>query len=112
LREQLRAAGMAKFRAKPVVVIASYVLEGDEHRREEDFAATCCAIQNIQLAAWAEGVGVQWSSNALTQDPNTYTLVGIDPERERIIGFLYVGYPAEIPTRTRRSPHEVIRQVP
>ncbi|HLB75624.1 MAG TPA: nitroreductase, partial [Candidatus Dormibacteraeota bacterium] len=65
---------------------------------------------NIQLAAWAEGVGMQLSTNALIHDPQTYTLLGIDPEQEGIMAFLYMGYPAEIPTRQRRPLAEVLRR--
>jgi nitroreductase len=112
LRERLRAAGRAKFLSKPAVVVVSCLQEGDGQRRREDYAATCCAIQNIQLAAWAEGIGMQWSTNVLTLDPETYTLLGIDAEREYILSFLYVGYPAETPTRQRTPLHEVLRRTP
>jgi nitroreductase len=69
-------------------------------------------VQNIQLAAWAEGIGMQWSTNALTKDPATYELLGIDRDREYIIGFLYIGYPDEMPTRQRKPLSEVLRRVP
>jgi nitroreductase len=112
LRELLRAAGVKKFLSKPTIVVVSCLQEGDEQQRREDYAATCCAVQNIQLAAWAEGIGMQWSTGAITQDPLTYEQLGIDPEQEYIIGFLYVGYPAEIPTVRRKPLSEVLRRVP
>jgi nitroreductase len=113
VREQIRAAGIAKFLSKPTIVVVSCVQEGDEQRRREDYAAVCCAVQNVMLAAWAEGVGVQWSTNALIQERETYARLGIDPEREEIIGFLYMGYPAEVlPTRGRRPIRDVLRRTP
>jgi nitroreductase len=97
-----------KFLSIPTIVAVAALQEGDEKRRREDYAAVCCAIQNIQLAAWAEGVGVKWSTSAVTTDPLTYELLGFDPERFAIIAFLYIGYPAAIPIRERKTPLDQI----
>lgn len=108
-REKIGEAGYQKFMSKPTVIAISCRQEGDEQRRREDYAATCCAMQNIQLAAWEEGIGMQWSTGQITQEKATYRLLGIDAEKEYIIGFFYVGYPAEIPTPKRKPLSEVIR---
>ena len=50
-----------------------------------------------QLAAFAEGYGAKWSSGGLTTHPETYAAVGIDPEQEEIVGFIWVGVPARVP---------------
>jgi nitroreductase len=112
LRARLREAGVAKFLSKPTIVAVSCLQQGEEQRRREDYAATCCAVQNIQLAAWPEGIGMQWTTNPLTMDPETYRLLGVDREQEYIIGFLYIGYPDESPTRERKSLAEVLRRTP
>lgn len=101
---------VAKFLANPVLVIVTARQEGDELKRREDYAATCCAIQNIQLAAWAEGLGTKWGTGILTRQPATYELLGLDLEKELIVGFLYMGYPDESPAAERkRTLDEVIR---
>ena len=41
----------AKFMSKPTIVAVSCLQDGDEQRRREDYAAACCAMQNVQLAA-------------------------------------------------------------
>lgn len=112
LRRRLCEAGIAKFLSKPTIVAISCLQQGDAQRRREDYAATCCALQNIQLAAWAEGIGMQWTTNPITMEPDTYRLLGIDPEQEYIIGFLYVGFPDESPTRERKPLCEVLRLTP
>jgi nitroreductase len=113
MREKMRAGAEAKFLSKPVIVIVSYILRGTEQDRKEDYAATCCAIQNIQLAAWAEGLGMQWSSNNMTRHPRTYALIGMDPAQEEIIAFLYFGYPAEVPPAVpRKMLADVERRLP
>ena len=112
-RAKVQAAARQKVLSKPLIVAVTYLLSGDALQRREDYAATCCAIQNIQLAAWAEGLGMQWNTGKQTQQPQTYTLLGIDPADEEIAGFLYFGYPAIVPPPLHRKPlTEVMRRLP
>ena len=104
--------GFEKFMSKPTIMAVSCIQEGDEQRRREDYAATCCAMQNIQLAAWEQGVGMQWSTGPITLEQSTYELLGIDPDKEYIIGFWYMGYPAEAPKPKRKPLSEVLRWTP
>jgi nitroreductase len=113
MREKMRSGVEAKFLSKPVIVVVTCTLHGSELARREDFAATCCAIQNIQLAAWDEGLGMQWSSNNMTRHLRTYALLEINPAEEEIVGFLYFGYPAEVPpAQPRKGLAEVTRRLP
>jgi nitroreductase len=112
LREKLREAGVAKFLSKPTIVAVSCLQEGDEQARREDYAATCCAMQNVQLAAWADGIGMQWTTGPITRERETYRLLGIDGEQEYILGFLYVGFPDESPSRERKLLSDVLRRTP
>ena len=102
-REKLRADAAGKIASKPQIVATSCVLAADESQREEDHAAVACAIQNIQLAAWALGLGMQWSTGKVIRLAETYRLLGIDPEKERIVGLLYFGFPAKVPPAPRRK---------
>ncbi|MBX3001366.1 MAG: nitroreductase [Caldilineaceae bacterium] len=112
-REQVRTGAVQKLMSKPRIVVVTSILSSDAFQRREDYAATCCAIQNIQLAAWGEGLGMQWSTGKQTQQPQTYHLLGIDPYAEEIVGFLYFGYPALIPIAAPRKPlAEVMRRLP
>lgn len=101
----------AKWAGKPVVVVVSQVPEEDPFRREEDYAAVACAIQNVQLAAWALGLGSQWSTGALARDAEAMAMAGI-PLGERVVGLLYMGYPAAIPEARRLPLEEVLRRTP
>ena len=102
-------AGFKKFTSKPTIVAVSCIQDGDEQRKREDYAAACCAMLNIQLAGWERGVGMQWSTGAITLEQNTYDLLGIDSDQEYIIGFYYMGYPAEVPTHERKPLSEQVR---
>lgn len=64
--------------------------------RETDLYSTCCAIQNLWLAARAEGIGVGWVSildhGALKQ------VLGI-PRPVKILAYLCLGYVSEFAVR-------------
>ena len=110
---KVRAGAVQKLMSKPLIVVVSCLLNGDPFQRREDYAAVCCAIQNIQLAAWADGLGMQWSTGKQTHLPQTYHLLGLDPAAEEIVGFLYFGYPALIPAPLPRKPlADVTRRLP
>jgi nitroreductase len=109
-RDRAFETARRKLMARPKIVVVSSLLQGDSQQRKEDYAATACAIQNIQLAAWARGIGMQWSTSHMTRNQATYEFLGCDPHHEEIVGFLFLGYPAEIPIeRNRKSLSEVRR---
>lgn len=88
-----------------VVVVTTHRYSVDPVREKEDYAATCCAIQNFMLAAWAEGIGTKWSTGQLVQDRKVKDIIGAG-EEEMIAGVIYLGYAEEIPvakTRSRRG---------
>lgn len=110
-REETKAAALAKWRSKPAVVIVSQKVDADPLRAEEDYAAVASAIQNIQLAAWGLGLGCQWSTSAASKAPEITERLGI-PSDERVVGLLYIGYPAVVPNVARRPLEEVTRWLP
>ena len=108
-----RAEAERKITGKPLVVAVSQRLAGDDNTRREDYAAVACAVQNIQLAAWAEGMGMQWSSGKIIRLESVYRLLGIDRQEEEIVGLLFFGYPARVPAAPRRKGlDEVTRRLP
>ena len=112
-RDKVRAGAEQKFLSKPAIVVVTYSLNPDGQLRLEDYVATCCAIQLVQLAAWDDGLGMQWSSNRMTRHPRSYELFQIDPAQEEIVAFLYFGYPASVPAPAPRKPlAEVLRRLP
>ncbi len=64
--------------------------------RETDLYSTCCAIQNLWLAARAEGVGVGWVS--IMDYEALKKLLGI-PRSVKVIAYLCVGYVKEFAPR-------------
>jgi len=91
------------YRAR-VMANSKVVCDTPEHRAK---------LSAIQLAAWDEGLGMQWSSNNMTRHPRAAALLGINPAEEEIIAFLYFGYPAETPpAQPRKALDDVTRRLP
>jgi nicotinate-nucleotide--dimethylbenzimidazole phosphoribosyltransferase len=61
-----------------------------------DVYSTACAVQNLWLAARAEGLGVGWVS--FYQPPDLRAVLGI-PQRVEPIAYLCIGWPDERPVR-------------
>jgi len=57
---------------------------------ETDLFSTCCAIQNLWLAACAEGLGVGWVS--ILRMERLRKILGI-PKRVAVVAYLCLGYP-------------------
>ena len=84
----------------------------DPFREEEDYAATACAIQNMTLSLWGNGVGSQWSTGAITRSDAAYAAIGVTREKERIVGFIKAGYPEKIPSITKKAVEDIRSYLP
>lgn len=65
------------------------VVLGRTHNHEMDLYSTVCAVQNLWLAARAEGIGVGWVS--IFEEGAMRALLGIPPH-VAIIAYLCIGY--------------------
>jgi nitroreductase len=110
---------LEKLRAKMLnpaeLLVVCCVRHGDPDIAHEDYAAIACAVQNAMLSFWSEAVGSKWSTGAVTTDERTYKTLGVDPQKEEIVGFLWAGQAlrAGLPKpRRRQSLADVLRSVP
>ena len=102
----------ANHRGLPAMLAVSMVIDENEEIREEDYAATYMAIQNLSLAACALGLGTHVKSGAIMDDPRARVAVGV-PEGERIIATISLGEPAQVPeAKARQSAKEFTTWVP
>ena len=62
--------------------------------QETDVYSTCCAVQNLWLAARSEGVGVGWVS--VLKMPQLRKILGV-PHHVIPVAYLCLGYPVEFP---------------
>ncbi|ATU91008.1 5,6-dimethylbenzimidazole synthase [Phyllobacterium zundukense] len=65
------------------------VVLGRTHNRQMDVYSTVCAVQNLWLAARAEGIGVGWVS--IYHDQDMRQILGI-PDHVEIVAYLCIGY--------------------
>jgi len=84
----------------------------DPFREEEDYAATACAIHNMILSLWDNGVGSQWSTGAITRSDVAYSAIGASRKEERIVGFIKAGYPERIPSIRKKAVEEIRTYLP
>ena len=61
---------------------------------ETDVYSTCCAVQNLWLAARSEGIGIGWVS--ILKQPQLRKILGI-PLHVVPVAYLCLGYPVEFP---------------
>jgi nitroreductase len=102
-----------KVTSSPVLLAVTCRLDGNPAQQAEDVAAVCAAMQNLQLAAWSEGLGSHWNTGKVTRLPETAALLGLAERREQLVGFLYLGYPAQVPEPPKRRPiQDFVRRLP
>jgi nitroreductase len=111
--EQMEGPVRNRLGSAGTLVLVSQVLDADPHRREEDYAATACAVQNLMLSLHAQGYGSKWSTGGFSTTPDTYAMAGIDPATERIVGCILAGTPAARPNvPPRPEVAELVRRTP
>ena len=77
------------------LVVTSRITPGDELLTREDYAATCCAVQNMQLSFAADNVGTKWTSGDIQRTPEFERICGVDGDRECVAGVIWYGYAAD-----------------
>ena len=83
----------------------------DPFREREDYAACCCAAQNMMLALWAEGVGSKWTTGGLTRDAELFHMLGLHAAREFVVGLFWYGRPAGASEQQRRPLSHVLARI-
>jgi nitroreductase len=92
----LRDAVAAEHRALPGMIAVAVVHRDDPEVRDEDYAATMMAVENMALAAVELGLGTHIKTGGVMNDPAARAAAGVR-ENERIIAIVNVGVPAEVP---------------
>ena len=86
----------------------------DARTMREDYAACCCVVQNLMLLLWDEGIGVKWTTGAVTRSHAFYEIIGAELQAEEVVGLFWYGFPAQIPTASaqRKPPEESLVRSP
>ena len=84
-----------------------YSIPGDsEEMTQENYAAACCAVQNLLLAAVAEGLAGDWSTGNTTRHPGLAATLGGEADWT-MVGALFIGYPSR-PSASLREPADAV----
>ncbi len=95
-----------------LIAVTSQLSPNDDFRQKEDYAASVCALHNMVLSFWGNGISAKWSTGGLTRHPETYAHLGIDGEQEEIIGFVKAGYADDLPTVKKPEVKETSKFLP
>lgn len=102
----------AGHKALPALIAVSTTRDENPEIREEDYAATMMAVQNMLLTARAIGLGTHIKTGAVMDDPRARVAAGV-ADGERIVAMIELGEPAgAAEAKPRRPAAEVTTWVP
>lgn len=108
-------AGDFKYRSwsqKPGWLVVTCERSDDELRQGENYAACCAAVQNLALYLWKAGVGMKWTTGDITRDARFFDIIGLNEDKEFVVGLIWYGYPKVVPTQSRKLPSESVTALP
>lgn len=110
--ERAGAARRARLQGIPGFFVLTSQRSEEQLQDREDYAACCCAAQNLMIYLWACGIGVKWTTGGITRHKQFYESLGIDAAKEIVVGFFWYGLPKVVPTQKRREVAEIVTQLP
>jgi len=105
--EEMAAGRISRERKKafraPVVIAVISASGRDEVETLENYAACAAAVQNMQLTVHSLGLASIWRTGPVAYHEHMRDFFGLR-EGDRIVAYLYVGYPDMGERPRRRSP--------
>jgi len=71
-------------------------------RAREDYAACCCAVQNLCLSLHGDGVGTKWTTGPVNFDSRFHRAAGNLPSDESVVGTIWFGKASKTPAVPKR----------
>lgn len=109
--ERAGSARRARLAAIPGMFVLTTRRSDDPLLDRENYAACCCAAQNLMLYLWQQGIGVKWTTGGITRQPRFYELLGIDATQESVVGFFWYGVPKVVPEQRRRPVADIVAEL-
>jgi nitroreductase len=110
--EKAGAARLKRMQDIPGYFVLTSALSDGGLQEREDYAACCCAVQNLMLYLWQRGIGVKWTTGGITREQAFYDLLGIDAQAEVVVGFFWYGLPKIVTSQKRREVAEIVTKRP
>lgn len=101
----------ARLEAVPGMFVLTSARSDDALVDRENYAACCCAAQNLMLYLWRQGIGVKWTTGGITRQQRFYELLGMDSTKESVVGLFWYGVPKVVPAQKRRPVAEIVTQL-
>jgi nitroreductase len=101
----------ARLETVPGMLVLTSARSEDALLDRENYAACCCAAQNLMLYLWRQGIGVKWTTGGITRQQRFYELLGIDSAKESLVGLFWYGVPKVIPAQKRRPVEEIVTEL-
>jgi nitroreductase len=105
--EQIAAGRISRERKKafraPVIIAVISISGRDEVETLENYAACAAAVQNMQLTAHSLGLASIWRTGPVAYHEHMRAFFGLG-KGDRIVAYLYVGYPDMGERPRRRKP--------
>ena len=110
--ERAAQVKLRRWREVPGWLVLTCRKSDDAVTMRENYASCCCVAQNLMLILWDGGVGVKWTTGAVTRTRTFHDIIGVDCEQEEVVGLFWYGFPAEVPAAERLAPEQVITALP
>jgi nitroreductase len=101
----------ARLEGVPGMFVLTSLRSADTLVERENYAACCCAAQNLMLYLWRQGIGVKWTTGGITRQQRFYELLGMDASKESVVGFFWYGVPKVVPVQKRRPVEEIVTKL-
>ena len=109
---QAAAKKRSRWASVPGWLVITCQRNSNSLRAREDYAACCCAVQNLMLDLWSRGIGSKWTTGDVTRQAEFYRLLGIKAHQEEVVALLWYGRPAAIPKGVRSNFKTRLVQLP
>ena len=101
----------------PGWLVVTTKLSPDKDVELDDFKSTSCAVQNLMLSLWVEGIGSKWTSGPVQKTKAFAKLVGVDTTQERVAGCIWFGFATgglvnADPKRRKKTVDDVLTELP
>jgi nitroreductase len=100
---QVREKVVRRHLSVPAMVAVLVREDPNPEIREEDYATAFMAIQNLSLAAVAEGLGTHVKTGAVMGEASLRDALGAG-EDQRVAAIVFLGRPADVPEPKPRAP--------
>ncbi len=115
VRETKVDDALAEFKEQSALAMPGWLLvtcrkSDDELTEREDYAAVCCAVQNLTLYLAEAGVACKWTTGLVTRDARFFDLLDIDKDKEFVVGLFWYGYPKTLPTQSRKDVTDILSE--